>query len=677
MFRIFTVLLLASLIWGSSLFAQASYDTLSIAELQFVDDPASNDLSTYVGDTVVVQGMVMNYPRDLWVGARWAIYIADPDGYPEPWNGFFIIQHDTSVISTNFGFLEPGMICNFTGVIDEFGNFSQMIIYGPNYFPDPVIPIEILSTGNPLPDPVTLTAADLADVPAAEKWESMLVRVNDASVVNNNISGDWASITDESGGTTYLAEYFLWFRDRLAGNGDGSYSWPANGTNIDVVGFTRDESGTPGRVFNINPRDTSDITIKSNPPTITLLEGLTRDIGAPTSSDAVTVTAVIEDNVSVTSATLHYSVNEATFQQVAMVGDEDDVYTGTIPAANDGDFVRYFLTATDNDGDMAILPGDTSRTSGQVFYYTVRNNATLISDIQNTFGYAIDISGYTGHVVTVEGIVMTDSTDESGDFYIQEAAEKWSGIWVAEDQFPFEKGDKISITGIVEENFTVTRLDDATDISLVEAGVGAFDPVVVTTGEVATGAENAEAYEGVLIKVENVTVTNPFPDAPSNFGEFTIDDGSGGVRVDDWFDAFEGQTNDTAYAEGQVLSSLTAFGYYSFGNVKLIPRDSMDVVIVTSITHEDVMPESFSLEQNYPNPFNPSTVIRYNVTEQTNVKLVIYDALGRTIKTLVNTTQAPGSYNVNFKADRLASGVYFYRLDAGKFSAIKKMLLVR
>jgi hypothetical protein len=89
-----------------------------------------------------------------------------------------------------------------------------------------------------------------------------------------------------------------------------------------------------------------------------------------------------------------------------------------------------------------------------------------------------------------------------------------------------------------------------------------------------------------------------------------------------------------------------------------------------------VEPE-FALEQNYPNPFNPSTGIRYQVSRVSDVRLEVFDMLGRKVSTLVNERQSAGSYEVSFNAAGLASGVYFYKLSAGSFVQTKKMLLVK
>jgi hypothetical protein len=89
------------------------------------------------------------------------------------------------------------------------------------------------------------------------------------------------------------------------------------------------------------------------------------------------------------------------------------------------------------------------------------------------------------------------------------------------------------------------------------------------------------------------------------------------------------------------------------------------------------VPRTFELSQNYPNPFNPSTVISYQLPVVSEVSLKVYDLLGREVATLVNQRQEAGRYQVVFDASRLASGVYFYRLQAGAFVETRKMMVVR
>lgn len=89
------------------------------------------------------------------------------------------------------------------------------------------------------------------------------------------------------------------------------------------------------------------------------------------------------------------------------------------------------------------------------------------------------------------------------------------------------------------------------------------------------------------------------------------------------------------------------------------------------------LPPSFVLQQNYPNPFNPTTTIAYDLPEEAHVTLKVHDIIGREIAVLVNETQRAGSYQKAFDASLLASGVYVYRLNAGKASGAKRMVVIR
>lgn len=119
-------------------------------------------------------------------------------------------------------------------------------------------------------------------------------------------------------------------------------------------------------------------------------------------------------------------------------------------------------------------------------------------------------------------------------------------------------------------------------------------------------------------------------------------------------------------------NGTTADGIY-IDNIKI--QNYQDVLTGVGITGE--IPNRFALEQNYPNPFNPSTTIRYLIAKNSFVKLTIYDALGKTVKVLVNENKNPGTYEASFDASSLASGLYFYRIEAGDFTDVKKMMLVK
>lgn len=101
-----------------------------------------------------------------------------------------------------------------------------------------------------------------------------------------------------------------------------------------------------------------------------------------------------------------------------------------------------------------------------------------------------------------------------------------------------------------------------------------------------------------------------------------------------------------------------------------------DTVLITDINEKDKLPSDIHLGQNYPNPFNPSTKIQFALPKESFTRLEIFNALGEKVSTLVSETLSAGTYDYEWNAGSLSSGIYFYRLKTEKFSEIKKMILL-
>ena len=142
----------------------------------------------------------------------------------------------------------------------------------------------------------------------------------------------------------------------------------------------------------------------------------------------------------------------------------------------------------------------------------------------------------------------------------------------------------------------------------------------------------------------NFGVTWSFLEQPTKFGDFLTD-----IKKDRMGNFFFG-----TYAEGLY-----------------------QVDIITDVSDEKILNYNYFLSQNYPNPFNPSTKIEYSIKESGHVKLKVYDILGREVEVLVNEYKSAGNYTVEFNAQNLPSGIYFYTLTAGKFSATRKLILMK
>ncbi|MGC9364055.1 MAG: T9SS type A sorting domain-containing protein [Fidelibacterota bacterium] len=117
-------------------------------------------------------------------------------------------------------------------------------------------------------------------------------------------------------------------------------------------------------------------------------------------------------------------------------------------------------------------------------------------------------------------------------------------------------------------------------------------------------------------------------------------------------------------------------GAYAPGEGVPIP-EGLYVDVPDAVEDVAVLPKAFKLSQNYPNPFNPTTVIQYEVPRQSKVVIKLYDMLGKEVLTMVNKEQPAGRYSLTLDANRLASGIYFYNMQADNFIQTKKMVLLK
>ncbi len=128
-----------------------------------------------------------------------------------------------------------------------------------------------------------------------------------------------------------------------------------------------------------------------------------------------------------------------------------------------------------------------------------------------------------------------------------------------------------------------------------------------------------------------------------------------------------------SYTDASVASGTYAYRLKQIDNSGSYKYSSEAEVTIA-------VPKEFALHQNYPNPFNPTTIIAYDipaVVSQHVVTLKVYDIIGREVATLVNEVKEAGSYEVKFDVSKFASGIYFYRLSAGNYSAVKKLTFLK
>lgn len=230
-------------------------------------------------------------------------------------------------------------------------------------------------------------------------------------------------------------------------------------------------------------------------------------------------------------------------------------------------------------------------------------------------------------------------------------------------------------------NVVVTTIDyRESDNTIIAAthGRGVFESVISTPLPVELNSFSAKLKNNLMI-LKWITNTEM-----NNYGfevQRIIFNGSS-IQNDSWekIGFVKGHGISNSPKEYYFEEKISKSGKYLY-RLKQIDNDGQykysDVVEVLVDNLELVLPKEFSLSQNYPNPFNPSTTISYSIPKTSKVKVSVYNSNGEVVKTLVDEFKEAGNYQVTFNAFGLASGVYFYQLQAGKFNSAKKMLLTK
>lgn len=714
------IILITLMVWFD-VFAQ-NYPEITIRDVQYVPDSLliyygsdgrwTEPVPPLLGDTVIVTGVVMVPPyeganpdsiRTLHAGVP-AIYLQDTA--QTEWSGILVRDESNS---PSFTVLDTGLVIKVLGYVNEYFTTTQINVV--DFQAADIIGVR------ERPKPVLLTLDSLVQKGTstpnflAEKWEGVYVEIRNLTATDPGVLGDNYPNTfvvfDENNSSIIVGNNSDYFRRTPA---------PLAGTKINYIrGYIETRTNIFPYWFMINPVFPDDIEYGSvSPPNITDVK---RDKSVVGYNEDVTVTAMVFDSDStapVVSASLKYSVSGAPYVSVPMTLTDSTTMTwsATIPGQPDSAMISYYIEAVDADSAVSTNP-----TNGEEspYFYFVLNRPLTIQDVQySPFGSGF--SGYNNYEVTVSGVVTADTSDIEGDgnligpqVYIQNGTGPWSGIQIFGTQaYALHRGDYVTVTGIVNESFGVTRIGNLTNgvnVTVNSAGNPLPAPFEVSTAEIngsGGGELPAESYEGVLLSIKNISVVDENangdagPDEGSggnrNFGEMLVADTSGvqmRVELQDgthdyhnfWDQSLENQP--IRIRTWNHFDELRGILFYSFGNFKLVPRKNDDFIgFVTSINEQPELGIKFELSQNYPNPFNPTTKIKYSVPSNLNgnssvVKLVVYDILGRAIKTLVNEKQQPGRYEITFNANDLASGIYFYRLTTGDFVSTKKMILMK
>ena len=703
------------------------YDTLTIQQIQFIDADSladCNDTSPRLGDTVITYATVVmsamvddpqnpggpQVPNAQAAGGR-NVWIQSGTG---PFSGvdLFTFGVPTPVPDVDVLDLQAGDSIQVTGIIGNFFNEKELI----------PIDIQLLDLGRPVHVNPIMDLGMINDnnqvneLETGEQWEGAYIELYNLTVTarsffsgNNRVS---LICSDDQGNLINVSDRFL--AARLPASG-GTFVPPPPGTKFDTLRGVLAHSGNGctgggGRGYELYPFQESDYIIGTSPP---IISNETRNPITPGPTQDVNVFATIEDpDGNVDTASLYYAVgaSNTNFLEVPMTA-TGNTYSATIPNAafSEGDLVKYYISATD---DSALTSTSPSLAANGPFFFAVRENGTTIYDVQFT-PFDNGNSGYLGLEVTLTGVVTaTAQPNDLGFVYIQQAGEdKWAGLSLVQDAnlASLVRGDSIEVTGVIEEDFGLTRMA-VSGVSVLKTGATIpdaveVDPDIFTTYDFALN----EAYECMLVKLKNpsdsiIYIVEENADGPNNnFAEYRV--GSSNLTTDGarvlagrvTGSAFSSLAfpyiNDTTWltesgiitvqptcvvTAGDTMRSLTGIMYYSFGNMKLLPRNSDDADGYRGancpqgvVGIEDELAGSKVVA--YPNPTQNGLTVDYRFPIQARANIVLMDLMGR----VVAAEEVRGvEGNVRFSTAALSNGTYVLMVYADNYIIAREKILI-
>jgi hypothetical protein len=658
--------------------------------------------SAYTGQTVRFTAVVLSDPLNSGLStpnsstglpSRIHVFVRDTSAHTLGKAGMDLQLVDGAYQTSGLLSVVKGDVVTITGTVNYFDNTIQLAptsieLKGPyqNFgLPDDLLAPVLITTEQANKS----VGGGLVQV----NWDNLstlnnqYVRVENATVTQRTPadSGRPSWVITSDAGVTILQNDDASLRYRNDRGGQAStfnvrttpFIPPNIGALVNVQGFlvlrgTFDPYalGSPsGQFLCINPFEDADLEISASAPTIT----------TPSRPATVPGNAPVEVSSTVTpaagrtlaSVVLKYTTSADPTEITVNGNASGDLYTFTVPAVPDGAFVRYYVEATDDTGALA--------NSETRVFRALYDGINSLEDVQLTIDGGPGDSPFRD-MTTPMAITATVQTDPgtSGLISLQDngSLDAWSGVVVlATDALKadLQRGDVIQISNAtITESFGLTRLENLT---YTKTGSGSSLGYKSFTTDVLQDLFIAEAHEGMMLRFDNVEIANVNPDSPSDFGEFsfTTVGVSAPLRVDDASSQVDATYND-GLVVGQPFAFIQGLWSYTFSNYKLMPETLDDL---STDAEDEAVPATFVLHPNYPNPFNPATTIRYEVGQAGPVTLAVYDLLGRPVTTLVDALQPVGTYAVSFDGQGLASGLYFYRLTAGRQVLSRTMVLVK
>jgi predicted extracellular nuclease len=663
------------LVWIMPASAQIPYPFMSVQEIQQVE--AGDDSSyqaAFPADTIWTTGIVTVGAGEMYAGGNITLYMQDAAG--GPWSGILLFNSDNSAFNVSRG---DSVIV--IGTIGEYTTVSDSLETGYNIetsMTELITTQAVLKVGEdkPRPEIITLTPADLDSLSAierdAEQLEACQVKVENVVVTSQESAYRQFWVSDDGGWSQSCVI-------RLYADSLENYPIPPAGSVFEsITGVVYHVYGN----YTLLCRKPEDLVLATGAPLI----GYSYAPMPPQPEDTVSVDITIVDDGSVVEAVLYYQLNGGEFYDVPLEHLGGASYLGQRPPQPQGTVVGFYVMASDNVGNISYEPENAP--SEVTSYTVVQSVPSTIYDINYTTDAGTDStypSPLLGSLVTVSAVITADHSVSSTHFYLQDDTDPhgtggaWSGVYVYDEGvYSPAIGDKIQLTAEVGEYYGKTELLNIASYTLLSSGNTPPDPAVIQTGDLQYDTKDAEPYEGVYVRLNNVTVTNPDADTYHNWH---VSDGSGTAQIDAPATAvqytYEPKLNDH-------IEFIIGCVEYTYDQFEIEVRSDDDFGPVTTGVEEisGQMPLEYSLSQNYPNPFNPVTRLTYTLPQAGAVKIEIFNVTGQKVRTLVDGTMSAGQHTLTWRSvddhgNEVASGLYFCRFQAGDFKTVRKMVLLK
>ena len=392
--------------------------------------------------------------------------------------------------------------------------------------------------------------------------------------------------------------------------------------------------------------DLVEVTTSSSTATIHFpgpVAGVVADAGEDQSVDAGDTVTLDGSGSFHTDGTIsEYFWEQVSGPGVVLSSEEDAIVTFTAP--NESASLSFDLTVSD-------ATGDESTDTVNIEVILSEGNLT-IAQIQGTG----DSSPYVGDYVTTTGIVTAEAFD---GFFMQDSENMRSGIWVTDDFAAISLGDQVQITGLVEEDYGLTKIDISTTntYNVLSSNNDLFNPITISLG--------SEDYESMLVTASGTC--DPLGDDWDSYQEWELNTGgTNTVWIDNLMHDFT-PTECTAY-------TVTGPLYYAYSDFRISPRDDNDIEAMNTT---DLI-KDFSIFEAYPNPFNPTISIQFSTLNTEIVEVSIYNIMGHKLETLFNgIVQSNELKRLNWNGSKYSSGEYIVSLKTDNYSKTDKITLIK